>query len=73
MTFQEKIARINELAHKAKTPEGLTESEKEERAQLRQEYLAVIRGNVLAQLDNMYTLDENGNEVKLQPKKEITH
>ena len=73
MTFQEKIARINELAHKAKTPEGLTEAEKAERAVLRQEYLAVIRGNLEAQLDNMYVLDENGNEVKIEKKYDIKH
>ena len=29
---KEKIARINELAHKSKTPEGLTEAEKAEQA-----------------------------------------
>lgn len=36
---QKKIDRINELAHKAKTPEGLTPEETAERAALRQEYL----------------------------------
>ena len=34
MTMDEKIARINALAHKAKA-EGLTDEEKEEQAQLR--------------------------------------
>ena len=41
---QKKIDRINELARKAKT-EPLTEEEKEEQNQLRQEYLAGVRGN----------------------------
>ena len=36
MTMDEKIARINALAHKAKA-EGLTDEEKEEQAQLRRE------------------------------------
>ena len=36
MTMDEKIARINALAHKAKA-EGLTDEEKEEQAQLRRD------------------------------------
>lgn len=42
---EEKIARINELARKAKA-EGLTEPEKKEQQLLRQEYLADIRRNL---------------------------
>ena len=38
---QEKIARINELAHKSKTT-GLTDAEKAEQQTLRQEYLADV-------------------------------
>lgn len=48
----EKIARINELYHKSKTPEGLTAEEKKEQLSLRQEYLQAIRGNVRRTLDN---------------------
>ena len=36
---QKQIDRINELARKAKTPEGLTEWEEMERAALRREYI----------------------------------
>ena len=43
---KEKIARINALAHKAKTS-GLTEAELAERDALRQEYLADIRASVI--------------------------
>ena len=39
---QEKIARINELAHKSKTT-GLTDAEKAEQQTLRQEYLADVK------------------------------
>ena len=39
------IKRINELANKSKTV-GLTEEEKEEQQKLRQEYLAIFRGNM---------------------------
>lgn len=36
---QSRIDRINELAKKSRTPEGLTEEEKEEQAKLRREYI----------------------------------
>ena len=42
--------RINDLAHKEKS-EGLTEEEKKEQAELRQEYLASVRNNLRAQLN----------------------
>ena len=43
---QEKIARINELAHKSKTT-GLTDAEKAEQQTLRQEYLADVKASLL--------------------------
>lgn len=49
---QKKIDRINELAKKAKTPEGLTPEELEERTALRQEYLDSVLGNLRRELDN---------------------
>ena len=57
MISKEKIARINELAHKAKTAEGLTEEELKERDVLRKEYLAAIRENLKAELDNIEIVD----------------
>ena len=48
---KEKIARINALAHKAKTS-GLTEAELAERDALRQEYLADIRASMIDQLEH---------------------
>ena len=62
---QKKIDRINELARKAKTPEGLTDEEKLERATLRQEYVNAVTGSLKAQLDNTYIVDERGNKTKL--------
>ena len=44
----EKIARINELAHKSKTT-GLTEAEKAEQQALRREYLDDIKASLRAQ------------------------
>ena len=57
---QEKIARINALAHKSKTPEGLTEAEKAEQKALRQEYLAEIRRSFQSQMDNTVIQEPDG-------------
>lgn len=62
-----KLERINELARKSKA-EGLTPEEQTEQKALREEYIGEFRKSLRAQLDNVYVLDENGNEVKL-PKK----
>lgn len=61
---KEKIDRINELAKK----EVLTEDEKLEQKQLRQEYIDEYKNNLRAQLDNTYIVDENGNKEKLKKK-----
>ena len=68
MNLEEKIARINALYHKSQT-EGLTEEEREEQARLRKEYVASVRGNLKAQLDNIYVQQNDGTIEKLSPKK----
>ena len=55
---QEKINRITELARKSRTPEGLTEEEKAEQAQLRQEYRDGIKANLTGQLQNIEFVDK---------------
>lgn len=50
---KEKIDRINELAKKSRTPEGLTEAEKAEQAALRQEYRDSVKANLIGQLENI--------------------
>ena len=62
------IERINFLAKKAKT-EGLTDEEKAEQAKLRREYIDSVTGNLRAQLDNVYVVDEKGNKVKYDKKR----
>ena len=52
MNMDERIKRINELYHKSQA-EGLTEEEKAEQAKLRAEYVANVRANLKAQLDNV--------------------
>ena len=63
---QSRIDRINELARKAKTV-GLTAQEVQERDALRKEYVAAVRQNLRAQLDNTFIVDENGNKRPLKP------
>ena len=65
---QEKIDRINELARKAKTPGGLTPEEEAERAALRKEYVASVRANLTAQLDNTFIVEPDGTRHKLGKK-----
>ena len=50
--MEERIKRINELYNKYKA-EGLNEEEKAEQAKLRAEYVASVRANLRAQLDNV--------------------
>lgn len=62
---KEQIARINELARKAKTT-GLTPQEQQEQAQLRRAYIDSVVGNLRTQLDNTYVIDEQGNRRRLR-------
>ena len=64
---KEKIARINELAHKSKTT-GLTDAEKAEQQALRQEYLADVRANFRAQLEHTSIKEPDGTIHKLSKK-----
>lgn len=54
---QEKINRINELAHKSKES-GLTPEELEEQAALRREYIDDFKSNLRAQLDLIEIAEE---------------
>lgn len=64
---QEKINRINELAHKSKTV-GLTDDEKQEQAVLRREYIDSYKASLIGQLENTYIVDEKGNKRKVKRK-----
>lgn len=67
---QEKIDRINALARKAKSGEGLTAEEAAEQQILRREYIDSVVGNLRSQLDNTYLVDEKGNKEKLKKKEQ---
>lgn len=55
---KKKIERINELAKKARSSDGLTPEEMTERAKLREEYLNAIRQNFKQTLDNIEIIDK---------------
>ena len=59
------IARINELAKKAKT-EGLSPEELTERDKLRRIYIDSVKANLVGHLDNTYVVDEKGNKTPLK-------
>jgi uncharacterized protein YnzC (UPF0291/DUF896 family) len=69
MLPKEKIARINELAKKAKTS-GLTAEEAREQQLLRQEYLKAFRQSITDTLHSVKIIDPNGNDVTPQKLKE---
>ena len=65
---QEKIDRINALAKKAKSPEGLTAEETAERDALRREYIEAYKRSLTAQLDNTYIQYPDGKRRKLEKR-----
>ena len=67
---KEKIARINELAHKSKTT-GLTEAEKAEQQALRQEYVADVKASLRAQLDRTSIQEPDGTIHKVTLRAEL--
>jgi len=68
MEFDKLVARINELAKKSKG-EGLSDTEKEEQAKLRKEYIAKFRQGMENALENVYIVDEKGNKKKVEKKR----
>lgn len=67
MNMNEVIARINELAKKAKT-EGLTEEELAERDKLRRIYIDSVKGNLIGQLEHTTIVYPDGTRKKVTKK-----
>ena len=67
MQMNEVIARINELARKAKTT-GLTPEELQERDRLRRIYIDSVKANLVGQLENTYIVEPDGSKKKLSRK-----
>ena len=67
MDMDKVIARINELAKKAKS-EGLTQEELTERDKLRRIYIDSVKASLTGQLENTYILYPDGTKKKVGPK-----
>ena len=59
------IARINELAKKAKSGETLTDEELAERDKLRRIYIDSVVGNLKEQMDNTSIVRPDGTKQKI--------
>lgn len=67
MDMKEVIARINELAAKAKSV-GLTEEEIVERDKLRRIYIDSYKASLVGQLENTYIVYPDGSKKKVERK-----
>ena len=67
MSINDTIARINELARKAKA-EGLTPEETTERDKLRRIYIDSVKASLTGQLDNTYIVYPDGTMKKVERK-----
>ena len=67
MEFNLLIKRINELSRKSKT-EGLTPEEKEEQTRLRNEYRALVVGNLSSQLEGIKIKHPDGTITDVKKK-----
>ena len=67
MKMDDVIARINELARKAKET-ALTAEELDERDKLRRIYIDSVKANLVGQLENTYLVRPDGTKEKLERK-----
>lgn len=65
---EQQLARISALAQKSRTPDGLTQAEREEQAALRAEYVAAMKASLKRQLDSTVVVQPDGTRKKLKQK-----
>ncbi len=70
MLSPEDLKRINELA-RIKKEKGLSEAEKKEQLELREEYLNAFRSGMRDHIEGMKIVDPEGNDVTPEKLKEI--
>lgn len=68
MITQKEIDRINELARKAKTEEGLTPEETVERDALRRQYIDSVKASLIGNLENTVIQHPDGSRTPLKKK-----
>ena len=68
MITQQDIERINALARKSRTAEGLSVEERAEQMELRRRYVEAVRANLTAQLDHTVIQEPDGTKRPLRPK-----
>lgn len=68
MDMKEVIKRINELAAKAKSEEGLTAEELAERDQLRRIYIDNYKASLIGHLENTTIVYPDGTKKKVERK-----
>ena len=66
---QEQIDRINALARKSKTEQGLTDAERAEQAALRKAYIEAFRESTRAAVESLYIQQEDGSYKQVTKKK----
>lgn len=69
MKMDDVIARINELAKKAKA-EGLSDEELVERDKLRRIYIDSVKADLVGQLDNTYIVRPDGTKTSIRRKQD---
>ena len=70
MITQKDIDRINELARKSKTAEGLTDEEKTEQKELRIKYINGFKASLESQLSGITIINPDGSKHKVKKKDE---
>lgn len=70
MLSQDKLDRINDLARKQRA-DGLTEDEKKEQDELRQQYIKAFRSSMRNSIEGMKIVDEEGNDLTPDKLKQI--
>lgn len=66
MITPDKLARINELARKAKSPAGLTAPERDEQQALRREYIEAVKDSLRPQLESIRYVEDDGAVINPQ-------